>query len=238
MARPSTDATRMRSQVNRFKAPLLSLLLTFYAGVAVASVWIARRAAQVPRTSAHAPETPREFSLVIPLKTWEPIFFKAVDERARKAEFPTLRAPLSEGDFEVRVWGGFGLSPLEGFRLGRAGSRWSAAYAGSNFRDGRLEEYTKRLAPPRSGWEGAWARLKALGILELPDAESAGCSTHINDGYSYVVETNVDGVYRTYLYDNPTYSKCVEAKRMLAIASAITDEFELEEFSPYGYLKN
>lgn len=227
--------------MNRLTASLLSMMLMFFIGVAAASVWLARRTApeaQVSRNKAVAPVAPREFSLVIPQEGWEPIFFKAIDARAKKANLPSLRAPLAEGDLEVRVWGGFGLTPLEGFRLKHTSSRWSAAYLGSPFHGKQREEYQRELAQPKSGWEGAWNRLVGLGILELPDAESAGCSAGINDGYSYVVETNFERVYRTYLYDNPNFSKCAEAKRMLSIAAAIADEFGLEEFRPAGNLKN
>lgn len=227
--------------MNRLTASLLSMMLMFFIGVGAASVRLARRtapAAQASQNRAVAPEAPREFSLVIPQAVWEPIFFKSIDARAKKANLPGLRAPLAEGDLEVRVWGGFGLTPLEGFRLNHTSSRWSAAYLGSSFSGKHREEYEMGLAQPKSGWEGAWNRLVGLGILELPDAESAGCSTGINDGYSYVVETNFKRVYRTYLYDNPDFSKCAEAKRMLSIAAAIADEFGLEEFKPAGNLKD
>jgi hypothetical protein len=40
----------------------------------------------------------------------------------------------------------------------------------------------------------------------------------------------VNRVYRTYMYDNPNYSKCEEARRMLSVSAAIADEFGVEEF--------
>lgn len=219
--------------MNRCTASLVSLLLAFTFGVAAATLRPGRGGAPA---DAHAPreqaEAPREFGLVIPQSVWEPIFFRHIDERAGTAGLPTLRAPLPEGDLELRVWGGFGLSALEGFRLRRAGARWSAEYFGADFRDKRWVEYGKSLPPPKSGWEGAWNRLAGLGLMELPDAESAGCSTRVADGYSYVVETNVNRVYRTYMYDNPTFSECAEAGRMLGIAAALAEEFRLGRPSP------
>lgn len=44
---------------------------------------------------------------------------------------------------------------------------------------------------------------------------------------SYVVEYNSDGVYQTYMYDNPDNAKCGEAKRMIEIGSIIAGEFDL-----------
>jgi hypothetical protein len=48
---------------------------------------------------------------------------------------------------------------------------------------------------------------------------------------SYVVEYNRDGIYRTYLYDNPNYAKCDEAKRMIEIGNLIAGEFNVAEMA-------
>ena len=69
----------------------------------------------------------------------------------------------------------------------------------------------------------------ALGILSLPDAEEIQCSTRINDGMSYVVEINHENTYRTYLYDNPSYAECEQAKAMIRIGNLIAEEFSLPE---------
>jgi hypothetical protein len=222
----------MEDEMRRLTTSLLSLLLTFTVGVTAATLRLARRAAPAPQTKVAAPTPKREFALVIPRTTWEPIFFKSINERGQRAKLPSLRAPLPEDALELRIWGGFGLSALEGFRIRRDGARWSASYFGTRFGRGRFEDYTLGLAQPKSDWEGAWNRLVSLGVLELPDAERAGCSGRMNDGYSYVVELNVERVYRTYMYDNPDASKCADAKRMLSIAAAVADEFGLEGFRP------
>jgi len=220
--------------MRRLTISLLSLLLTFTVGVTVATLRLARCTGVAPalQTKVAAPTPKREFALVIPRTTWEPIFFESVNKRAQMAKLPSLRAPLPEDALELRIWGGFGLSTLDGFRIRRDGARWSASYFGTRFGRGRFEDYTRGLAQPKSGWEEAWNRLVRLGVLELPDAERAGCSGRMNDGYSYVVELNVERVYRTYMYDNPDASKCADARRMLAIAEAVADEFGLEEFRP------
>lgn len=83
---------------------------------------------------------------------------------------------------------------------------------------------------PRSGWEAAWQRLTKAGILSLPDAQVVGCNTHIFDGTSYVVEINKEETYRTYLYDNPNYSRCSEARQMLKIGEVLAEEFDLKQF--------
>ena len=57
------------------------------------------------------------------------------------------------------------------------------------------------------------------------------CSTYINDGFSYVVEINHESTYRTYMYDNPSLSKCEQAKRMINIGNFIADEFNVIEMA-------
>jgi len=85
------------------------------------------------------------------------------------------------------------------------------------------------LQAPKSGWEMCWQRLEEAGILTLPDASAIGCSTMVIDGMSYVVEFNNKGTYRTYLYDNPSYAKCNEAKQMIKVGSVISEEFGVPE---------
>jgi hypothetical protein len=48
------------------------------------------------------------------------------------------------------------------------------------------------------------------------------------------VEINTAQKYRTYLYDNPSHSKCSEAKQMLEIGGTIAEEFDLSEFKTGG----
>jgi hypothetical protein len=65
----------------------------------------------------------------------------------------------------------------------------------------------------------------------LPDASAIGCSAMMNDGMSYVVEVKRRGIYRTYLYDNPNYAKCDEAKRMIKIGNIVSEEFGVAEMA-------
>ena len=170
----------------------------------------------------------KELQLNIPKATWEPLFFRAIDERAKRSRLETLRSGALPGDdFEVRVWHGFGLTLLEGFVLKRAGGQWSAIHLRGITRNMSSQEFQKTLQPPKSGWDKSWQRLQDAGILSLPDAFAIECSPMINDGMSYVVEYNRNGIYRTYLYDNPDYAKCNEAKRMINIGNIIAEEFNL-----------
>lgn len=164
----------------------------------------------------------------IPKATWEPIFFRAIDERAKQSRLKTLRSGVLPGDgFEVRVWHGFGLTLLEGFVLKRAGAQWSAIHLRGITRNMQSHDFQKTLRPPNSGWDKSWQRLQDAGILSLPDAFGIECSPMDVDGMSYVVEYNRDGIYRTYMYDNPENAKCDEAKRMIKIGNIIAEEFNL-----------
>jgi hypothetical protein len=178
-----------------------------------------------------APER-KELQLDIPKDGWEPIFFKSINARANISNLKTLRAgTLPENDLEVRIWHGFGLTALEGFVLKRAAGQWSAMHLEGIHPGLPQSEYQKILAPLKSGWELSWQRLEEAGISMLPDASAIGCSAMMNDGMSYVVEVKRRGIYRTYLYDNPNYAKCDEAKRMIKIGNIVSEEFGVAEMA-------
>jgi len=168
----------------------------------------------------------KEFRLVIPKETWEPIFFKAIDERAALAKLPNLRAiRLSNDDLETRIWIGFGLTALRGFDLNRSAGQWTGIYIQGIRPQLSPREYEKVLAAPKSGWQSLWQRLSDKGILALPDARAIACEGGALDGVSYVVENNFDNTYRTYMYDNPQFAKCKEAKQIIEIVDTFYDEF-------------
>ena len=166
-----------------------------------------------------------------PEARWEPIFFKAINEHTSQARIPELRTVLLTGDdFEVRVWVGFAINGEDGIILRRTSNKWSAVHLHGMSERPPFVRSVSNLETPRSGWEAAWQRLTQAGILTLPDALVAGCNTYMFDGANYVVEINKDKKYRTYLYDNPTHSKCSEAKQMLKIGEILAEEFNLREF--------
>lgn len=172
---------------------------------------------------------PPEFRLLVPQAAWEPIFFEAINKRAAIANLPTLRAePLPKDDLEVRVWIGFGLTPLTGFDLKRSAGQWSGTYLAAISPRLPSDRY-QRVLSPKSGWESLWRRLTAAGILSLPDAEMINCSGAALDGVCYVVETKLENTYRTYLYDNPQYARCSEAKKIIEIGNILYDEFAVRD---------
>ena len=118
--------------------------------------------------------------------------------------------------------------------LRHSSNQWSGVHLHGMAERPPFVRSVSNLETPLSGWEAAWQRLMQAGILTLPDASVAGCNTHIFDGVKYVVEINKEKMYRTYLYDNPTYSPCSEAKQMLKIGEIIAEEFNLKVFKIGG----
>jgi hypothetical protein len=173
-----------------------------------------------------AGEQRKEFELIIPKETWEPIFFRAIDERAGIAKLPSLRdLRLPKDDLETRIWIGFGLSALRGFDLKRSTGQWTGVYIqGIRPRLSR-GDYQKALAAPESGWPALWQKLTDKGILTLPDARAIACEGGALDGVSYVVENNIDNTYRTYMYENPQFATCREAKQIIEIVEILHDQF-------------
>ena len=185
-------------------------------------------ATQSPKLETVRPE-PRQFRLVIPKAPWERIFFQSINERASIAKLPSLRTALPKGDLELRIWNGFGLTPLQGFVLRRSSGKWSAIHLnGINPRLPR-DQYEKELGAPKTGWNECWTKLLDMEILSLPDAYGIECSTLMFDGMSYVVEINHQNTYRTYMYDNPSFAKCEQAKKMITIGNIVAEEFNLPQ---------
>jgi hypothetical protein len=119
---------------------------------------------------------------------------------------------------------------IYGVILRRASDRWTATflYGTSERKFGQpFQMKEKVLDVPKSGWEAAWGRLTRAGILTLSDASAVQCHAVALDGMGYVVETSVNGTYRTYRYGNPQLMKCGEAVRMIKIAEIMEEEFDM-----------
>jgi len=160
-----------------------------------------------------------------------------IDERLAKANLPSLRTVLlPDGDFEVRVWIGFGVNGEDCFILRYFSGQWSAIHLQGMAESPPFPNSLAPLPSPKSGWNRAWHRLIDAGILTLPDAVEVKCHPGVTDGISYVVESNVNMIYRTYAYGNPwydyppLYKRCNEARQMILIGKIIGEEFGLERF--------
>lgn len=176
-----------------------------------------------PGTLVQNQQVPR---IEIPNASWEPSFFKALDERTQKVKLPSLRTVvLSEQDLDARFWYDTRPDVISGYVIRRSGDRWSAVFVRQT-RDRLPSEVKLEAMPvPRSGWETAWAKLVNAGILTLPDAAELGCNSPSFDTVAYVIETNVHGIYRAYRYSNPLHGECDEAKRIVLIEEIIGEEF-------------
>ncbi len=208
------------------------LFLIFYSSCAVSPV-------QEDKT-LFSPAPERELKKDIPNASWVKIYFEGVDNNdyrgidkivERNNIYKLREKVLAEDDFEIRIWVGFGKYGNDGLILKRSsGGNWTATYLSEMLCD--FENRGKyKLESPKSGWETAWQKLIDAGILTLPDSSELKYENGVNDGKSYVVETNVNYTYRTYEYSNPKHEKLKEAKQMIKIGEIIADEFDLESFS-------
>jgi hypothetical protein len=153
-------------------------------------------------------------------------------KQAAKAGLSDLKTTVSAGtDLEMRFW----VSSIDGLRgivFKRDSGRWTVT---------QLEyvDYRGVLNPiqpypePDFGWDVFWEKLVSKGILELPDGYCFKDYQPILDGAIFIVEVNINGVYRLYEYSNPGFQtpengvkdpQAIEAaKRMNSIASQILD---------------
>lgn len=202
-------------------------LLAFLVGVAVtfACDFHGKEVSQ-PKNAAPADQPAQGLTLEIPDAPWEPAFFEGLERRTKKNELSSLRKTvLPDNDFEVRFWSDR-LEVISGVIIRRSGKEWSATYLGQRYAHEPSLVQQESLGAPKSGWEVAWKKLTDAGILTLPDG-SVNCKAGALDGISYVVETNVNRKYRTYMYSNPQLANCSEAKRFLLIEAILSEEFQI-----------
>jgi hypothetical protein len=173
-------------------------------------------------------ESQRIPRLEIPPADWEPLFFEALGERIKRVNLPSLRTvPLHGNDLEIRFWYDGRPDIINGFVICRSGDEWSA-FGIRQTGEQQISSVKKEpLKTPKSGWDAAWKRFLDAGILTLPDGSTVNCPTEIYGG-AFVVETNVNGTYRTYRYTSPQFAQCDEAKRILLIEEIFADEFGLD----------
>ena len=184
----------------------------------------------------------------VPKAFWVGIYFESINGLTKKVNWTPLRdVDMQAGawSFELRVWSGFGLTPLDGIRLCRNGDEWTGFYVTEEYF--KAQEYRQKhhlltenqkafyalyqdakplyTLKPKTDWEGLWKKVEALGILTLPDDSTLPNKGLVRDGICYVVEINDGGRYRTYMYDNPQFQKWPEAKKIIKIIETLRDEF-------------
>ncbi len=115
----------------------------------------------------------------------------------------------------------------------RDAGRCSAVHLESILKKHPRNNLQKELQITKSDWENFWKRLADEGILTLPDSSELKNERLIEDGVSFVVETNTNGIYRTYHYNNPDWQTWKEAKQLMKISNIIAEEFDLEGFKLY-----
>lgn len=158
-----------------------------------------------------APIAPK---LSIPDASWPSIFFgidsdaQTIRGRGKVSKLEDLqRKVLPPGVTEIRVWEGFGITYLEGYRFRQEAGKWRAWWIQPMIptrTEWKAKNYLLELTEPAQGWAAFWKSLVANGIKDLPDFESLpGRKADVLDGISIVVEFASKGAYRTYMYDNP-----------------------------------
>lgn len=182
---------------------------------------------EIVASSSAVQEKPK---LVVPQDDWEKVFFAEIDKTARFGGLRDLRSQvLPKDDLEIRVWVGFGLWHVEAFIIRRSAGTWSAAYLRGYVPKPPMKNYQK-LKPPKSGCESFWKQIVDEGVLTLPDSSELKNEKLNDDGFSIIVETNVNGIYRTYHYNDPDAQEWKEARQMIKISNIIAEEFDLSGF--------
>lgn len=211
--------------MNKFSIRFLIIIVTFIIGISSAAGWFYYQESQ-------------KVEIQLPNSLWEPIFFNGVsrdgiseatggiNQATKLAGLKELRkTSFKKGDMEIRVWRGFGLSPLEAVVLNRNNNQWSAQHLKTdNYYDYEKVEL-KQLNPPKSGWESFWKQVTDKGILTLRDPSEINCKdSDFVDGTGYVVEINQNKIYRTYKMHSG--GECDSVRQMNQIGEIIGLEFD------------
>lgn len=172
----------------------------------------------------------------IPEATWEPIFFRSINQVTELAGLEPLRKKAQGKDaLEVRLWAGFGTQHLQGLIIERKGDQWR----GWHLRDGfswetrTREVHTNEVRPTRP-WAELWATVQEMGILDLPDDSTLPDRRGVLDGISYVVEFQTEGRYRTFKYGNPGHQPWPEAESISKIVMLLCRELSLPLYQAPG----
>ena len=205
----------------------LIVFLTFVIGIFSAAGWFYYQESQ-------------KVEIQLPDHRWETIFFNGVPQTnqdgitevrggishaTKLAGLDEIRkTSLSKDDLEVRVWRGFGLSPLEAVSLKRVDGIWSGFHIKLNEYNESEKAKMQRLYRPKSGWESFWRQITEKGILTLRDPSEINCEDSRIDGTSYVVEINQNKIYRTYRMSEG--GKCDGVQQMEDIDDLIGEEFD------------
>jgi hypothetical protein len=131
-------------------------------------------------------------------------------------------------DVEVRFWQMAGSFGTDAIVLRRTQGVWSGTYIHGFSKQPNFKQYEEPIRPPQSGWDATWQSLVEAGLFTIVDASQVQCNNLGKDGTIYVGETNMNGTYRTFMYDNPENGECIEAKQLLKLIKVIDEEFGLE----------
>lgn len=176
--------------------------------------------------------------LDIPQDPWVDLFFnpatdtQAINGRAKLSGLQDLQKKSQPaGVTEVRLWEGFGVTYLEGYRFRFDGKSWRGWWLQPAREDRpawKANNYVVELKAPKQGWQAFWKGLMSNDLPTLPDFESLpGPKATILDGVCYVVEHTSGGKYRTYMYNNPNSQRSTwpELTKLKAIVKSVHDSF-------------
>jgi hypothetical protein len=161
----------------------------------------------------------------IPKDNWVGIYFESIDAVAAKAGLISLRNAVPARDHrELRLWLGFGLSPLRGYVVTCEHGEWKGYEI-----NGQLRSQKPQISElkPRTTWDTAWSALCEKQLLTLPDFSTLAKSNYtVFDGGCVVVEVFSDQCYRTYMYPNAWAFDNPECRQVEALIATFLREFK------------
>jgi hypothetical protein len=168
----------------------------------------------------------RDLQMLIPNAHRDKVLFREINKTTSLANLPELRKMrVADGDIAIRVWRGFGTSPLEGVFIERISGQWYGYHIKADQYADPKSVKVERLETPKSGWESFWKDIVDKGLMTIQQSSENECDISSTDGLGYVVEINQNSSYRNYFYPENA-EKCNEAEQIKKIGEIIGSEFD------------
>jgi hypothetical protein len=149
-----------------------------------------------------------------------------VAELSEQAEIVNLKeAKLTDGQSEIRIWKGFGMTYPRCFILRIENGNASGSFVSPKVNKRKIVYATKALNAPHAGWHDLMTYLREHGIDSSVDLSLDKYYHPDPDGETLVLEMR-SGSYHSMAYYNDS-TATVEGKKAFGICQKIEKEFDV-----------
>jgi hypothetical protein len=160
----------------------------------------------------------------------ETFFLPLIQDKLKKFNIGELRnETIPEEGSEIRIWVGFSHYGISGLIVKSDGTNWSAVYIPNIDKYPSSSNAAGSLSSPKNGWQVLLAKLRQLGLYDLPgEPDKIPGRFSVKDSVVAVIEIKTSSSYRAYKYDGLLYYQGEETKKVEMIIDTLSSEFGIE----------